>query len=112
MGPCFLIFVVFCSFVVNLVPTAASLIKTLKTLGNTFGYLHSQQLKTRDHSCGIHLPGSLIVCWPLREIYIGHASLDRAALSACRLPGLPASNLGTKWALKNSKPPEQMLSEH
>ena len=92
-------------------PWAVSPIKTGKHPGIPCN-LHPQQLKTRDHSCGIHPPGSLAtVCWPLHEIYNGHASLDRAALSACRLPGLQAINLGPKWALKNSKPPEQMLSE-
>ena len=40
MGPCFLIFVVFCSFVVNLGPTAVRLIKTFKTR-ERLSYIHN-----------------------------------------------------------------------
>ena len=47
MGPCFLIFVVFCSFVVNLGPTAVRLIKTFKTR-ERLSYIHNNYHNMED----------------------------------------------------------------
>ena len=46
MGPCFLILVVFCSFVVNLGPTAVRLIKTFKTR-ERLSYIHNSNDETK-----------------------------------------------------------------